>query len=190
MVDDCEHLRPRAPILRQGKDLAHLIAALLEDLHVGVAEAIDRLELVPDEEELLAGEELDQLALEAVRVLELIHANLAEAQPLALADRLVVAEQIAGAELEILEVERRLVVLRRLVRALEPLQQLLEQGSVAGGDGVQRRLLDPVAGELVLLVALDRILGQVEQRLGRRVAVEELEQPRGVLCPARCGCGA
>src|SRR5205085_1442060 len=104
---------------------ADLLTALLEDVDVGVAEAVDRLEFVPDEEELLACDQVDQLALEAIRVLELVDADLAEAQLLARADRLVVAKQVARAQLEILEVERRLAVLRRLVRALERPQELL-----------------------------------------------------------------
>ena len=74
-------------------------AALAEDLHVGVAEAVDRLELVADEEPLRVGpgQQVDQLALEPVRVLELVDHDRAEAQPLALAQRLVVAQQVAGA---------------------------------------------------------------------------------------------
>ena len=119
---------------RQRQHVADRLAPLLEDLDVGVAEAVDRLELVPDEEELVARDQVDHLALEAVRVLELVDADLPEAQLLALADRVVVAQQVARAELEILEVERRLAVLRRLVGALERLQQLLEQRAVARGD--------------------------------------------------------
>ena len=99
-----------------------------------MAEAVDRLELVPDEEELVARDQVDHLALEAVRVLELVDADLAEAQLLALADRVVRREQVARAELEILEVERGLAVLRRLVGALERLEQLLEQRAVARGE--------------------------------------------------------
>ena len=69
------------------------LAPLLEDLDVGVPEAVDRLELVADEEEVVARDQVDQLALEAVRVLELVDADLAEAQLLALADRVVAASR-------------------------------------------------------------------------------------------------
>ena len=72
VVDDLEHLWPRAVVLRQGEHPAGLLAPLAEDLDVGVAEAVDRLELVADEEQLLAGEQVDRIALEAVRVLELV----------------------------------------------------------------------------------------------------------------------
>src|SRR4029453_17114813 len=99
----------------------------------------------------------DQLALEPVRVLELVDADLPEAQLLARADRLVVAEQVASPQLEGVVIERGLAVLRSLVAALEPLQQLLEQLAVARGDGVQRSLLDRAPGLVVLLVALDRV---------------------------------
>ena len=54
----------------------------------------------------------------------------------------VVAQQIARAQLEVLEVERRLAVLRRAVGGAEALEQLLEQIAVAGGELVERGLLD------------------------------------------------
>ncbi len=174
--------------MRERQYLADLVAALLEDLDVGVQEAVDRLELVPNEEELVARDEVDQLALQPVRVLELVDADLTEAQLLARADRLVVAKQIARAELEVVVVEPGLAVLRRLVAAVEPLQELLEQLAVARGDGVQRRLLGCATSLLVLVVALDGVLGEVEERLGRRVAVEKLEQPGSVLGAARRRC--
>jgi hypothetical protein len=187
VVDHLEDLRPRAPVVRQREHLADLVAPLLEDLDIRVQEAVDRLELVPDEEELVARDEVDQLALEPVRVLELVDADLPEAQLLAFADRLVVAKQIAGPQLQVVVIERRLAVLGRLVAALEPLQQLLEQLAIACGDGVQRGLLDRPPGLLVLLVVLDRVLREVEQRLGRRVAVEQLDQSGRVLDAARDG---
>ena len=116
VVDGREHLGPRAVVLRQREHAAGLLAALAEDLHVRVAEAVDGLELVADEEELLPvralGEQVDDLALEPVRVLELVDHDRAEAPALALAHAGVVAEQVARGELEILEVERRLTLLR------------------------------------------------------------------------------
>src|SRR5205085_761428 len=90
VVDDVQDLGPRPPVVREREDLADPLATLLEDLDVGVQEAVDRLELVADEEELVARDQVDQLALQPVRVLELVDADLAEAQLLALADRLVV----------------------------------------------------------------------------------------------------
>ena len=185
VVDDLEDLRARAPVVRERQHLTDLIAALLEHLDVGVQEAVDRLELVADEEELVAGDEVDQLALEPVRVLELVDADLPEAQLLALADRFVIAEQVAGPQLEVVVVERGLAVLRRLVAAVEAQEELLEQLAVTRGDCVERRLLGRLPGLLVLVVALDCVLGEVEQRLRGRVAVEQLDQAGRVLRPAR-----
>ena len=68
VVDRREHLGPRAVVLRQRQPLRRGRAALAEDLDVGVPEAVDRLELVADEEDLLlraGGEQVDQLALQA-----------------------------------------------------------------------------------------------------------------------------
>ena len=121
LVDDREQLGPRAVVPRQRQQRVRAGAPLAEDLDVGVPEAVDRLELVADEEPLgaLTGEQVDQLALEPVRVLELVDHDRAEAQLLALAQVVVVAEQVAGAKLQILEVERRLAVLRRRVVVAE-----------------------------------------------------------------------
>ena len=187
LVDHREHLRPRPPVLGERQDIADRLAPLLEDLDVGVPEAVDRLELVADEEELVAGDQVDHLALEPVRVLELVDADLPEAQLLLLADPIVVAEQVPRAQLEILEVERRFAVLRRLVRPLEGLQELLEERAVAGGDDVQRRLLQRLPRLLVVVVALDRVTGEVEQRLGHRPAVEQLDEA-GRLVGVAGGC--
>ena len=51
-----------------------------------MAEAVDRLELVANEEELRfrSPQQVDDLGLEAVRVLELVHEDRAEARLLAL----------------------------------------------------------------------------------------------------------
>ena len=52
LVDGGEHLRARAVVERQREQLRRLRAPLAEDADVGVAEAVDRLELVADEEHL------------------------------------------------------------------------------------------------------------------------------------------
>ena len=147
MVDDGEQLRPRAVVAGQRQQRLGLCAALAEHLHVGVAEAVDRLELVADEEPLRlgAGEEVDQLALESVRVLELVDHDRPEAELLALPQLVVVAQQVARPQLQVLEVERRLAVLGRGVRFREPEQQLLQQLSVLERERVERRLLDGLA---------------------------------------------
>src|SRR5262249_53297549 len=139
-------------------------------------EAVDRLELVADEEPLasLSGDEVDQLALEPVRVLELVDHDRAEPKLLALANRLVVAQKVTGAQLQILEVERRLAVLSLLIRGGERNQQLLQQLAVGGSELVERGLLDAFARFLVRRSPLASAaqLAEVEQLLRAQVLVE------------------
>ena len=144
VVDHVEHLGPRAVVLRQREHAADLLAALPEDLDVRMAEAVDRLELVADEEDLgvLVREQVDELALEPVRVLELVDHDRAEAPALALADLGVLAQQLAREQLQVLEVERRLAVLGLPVGAVVGEQQLLQLLAIAGGELLQRGLLD------------------------------------------------
>src|SRR5207248_906722 len=52
MVDSGEHLWPRAVVQRQRKSLLRQLAALTEHGNVGVPEAVDRLELVADGEDV------------------------------------------------------------------------------------------------------------------------------------------
>ena len=87
--------------------------------------------------------------MQAVRVLELVDHDRAEAQALALADLRVVAQQVARVELEILEVERRLARLRVAVRRGEPLEQLLQERAVARRRFVERGVLGRLARLLV-----------------------------------------
>ncbi len=170
VIDDCEHLRPRAVVARQRQQRLRPGAALPEDLHVGVAEAVDRLELVADEEPLRVGsrQQVDQLALEPIRVLELVDHDRAEPQPLPLAQALVVAQQVTGVQLKVLEVERRLAVLRRRVLGREAVQELLQQVAILQRQLVERRLLDRLPR---LLVA--------RRPLAARPEAAEIEQPLG-----------
>ena len=65
LVDRGEHLGPRAVVSRQREDGRCRRAALAEHRDIGVPEAVDRLELVADDEEVSAGplrEEVEQLA--------------------------------------------------------------------------------------------------------------------------------
>src|SRR5439155_14707600 len=138
-----------------------------------------------------AREQIDELTLEPVRVLELVDQDRPEAPALALADRGVVAEEVAGRELEILEVESRLVLLGRGIGVGKASQQLLEQGAVAGGGLVEGRLLHRAAGLLVAGeplpgAAARRDVGEIEQPLGRRRTLEKLECAGGA-GPCRLG---
>jgi len=142
--------------VRERQQLLRLRAPLAEHLHVGVSEAVDRLELVADVEHFCfrTAQQVDELALEPVRVLELVDHDRAKTELLALADVGVVAQQVAGAQLEILEVERRLAGLRVVEGGGEAFEQLLQQLAVMRGDLVERRLLDGAARLLVGLRAL------------------------------------
>ena len=148
-----------------------------------------------------AGEQIDELALEPIRVLELVDHDRAEAQLLALSQRLVLPQQVARAELEILEVERRLAVLGGRVRPGEAEQKLLQQLAVAQRELVERRLLHRPPRLLVgrRTLAARTEAAEVEQSLGqlRRFGEHErLSRCRtcsiggaGVLCEAPCRLG-
>src|SRR4029453_2109429 len=156
---------------RQRQQRLRLLAPLAEDAHVGVAEPVDRLELVADEEQLAPGDQIDELALKPVCVLELVDHYGAEAPRLALLDLLVPAKQVARRELEVFEVDAGLALLRRGVGAREALEQVLEQVAVADCELVEARLLDRLAVRLVAREPLPRAaagreLRQVQQVLG------------------------
>ena len=59
--------------------------------------------------------------------------------------RRVVAKQVARVELEVLEVERRLALLRRGVLGREQVEQLLQELAVARCELLEGRLLQPVS---------------------------------------------
>src|SRR4029077_3813427 len=88
LVDGGQHLGARPVVERERERLLDGLAALAEDLYVGVAEPVDRLKLVADEEQfgLRRPEQVDDLRLQAVGVLELVHEDRAEARPLPLSE--------------------------------------------------------------------------------------------------------
>ena len=173
VVDCREHLGPRAVVAGQRQTLGRRRAALAEHGDVGVAEAVDRLELVADEEDVgragPAAHQVDDVALQPVRVLELVDHDRAEPQLLELADVRMVAQQVARVELQIFEVERRLALLRRRVLGGEQVEQLLQQLAVARRKLLERRLLQPVAGSAELERALAR---------NRQIEIEQLLRVR------------
>src|SRR5204863_7735798 len=176
VVDRGEHLRARAVVGSQGQPLRRRLAPRAEDVDVCVAERIDRLELVADEEDVLlraAGEQVDQLALERVRVLELVDHDRPEAQLLRFADARVVREEIAREQLQVFEVECRLALLARRVLGCEETQERLQQLALARRDRRERGLLELLARLLVARgarAARTQLL-QVDEplRLGRQV---------------------
>ena len=110
---------------------ARLLPVLAEDAHVGVPEAVDRLVLVADPEQVVAREQREQLVLEPVRVLELVHQHVLEARRVRLAEALVAGQQVARHELEVLEVERRALALAALVALAVELEQHAQHRVVA-----------------------------------------------------------
>jgi hypothetical protein len=208
VVDRREHLRARAVVAGEHEPAALRLAPLAEHLDVGVTEAVDRLELVADDEDVPqhgpgrrsaasgvrrrrswappggslsrpgAGEEVDQVALESVRVLELVHHDRAEAERLLVADLRMLAKEVPREELEVLEVERGLAALGCGVGVGEAVQELLNEVAVPHRELVERRVL---CGDSGLLVARGPLAAcavrlQVEQVVGPRVGRDELEQ--------------
>src|SRR6185437_7640266 len=106
-----------------------------EDPHVRVAEAVDRLELVADREQVVALERLEDLQLDAVGVLELVDHQQLEALGPPLPHG-AGGKQVADAQLEVLEVDGRAFGLGRLVYGAEALQQRIDE--LQGGAGVER----------------------------------------------------
>ena len=112
------------------------LAAALEQLHLGVAEAVDRLLGVPDREQVVSGDGLDQLQLHPVGVLKLVHHDPGKPARVALAQLAIGGEQATGDELEVLEVQPRHLTLAPLVVAPIGLEQLVQQvADRSGGDG-------------------------------------------------------
>ena len=107
-----------------------------------MAKAVDRLELVADEEQLLGLEQVDELALEPVRVLELVDQHRPEAPARPLPHLRPVPQEIARPQLEILEIECGLDRLGVRVGAIEGAEERFEQLAVAGGDRLERGGLD------------------------------------------------
>ena len=152
-----------------------------------MAEPVDALELIADEEELAAGDKVDQLALEPVRVLELVDEHVGE--PLAVRLRQVGPgeQKVARAELEVGEVHQAARVLQVAVRRVEQHQQPLQLGQVGRGQVVAGGLLQIGQGVEVPLVGRDlarTIRGEVGQ-VGSGVEVEQRRQGIGLLRPGK-----
>ncbi len=178
MVDGSEDLRAGAIVLGERQTQRRALSPLAEDGDVGMTKAVDRLELVTDEEHIgrtrSGAQQVDDLALEPVRVLELVDHDRAEAQLLRLTNVGMVAQQVTGIELEILEVEGRLARLRSEILGCEQVEELLQQLAVTGGELVERRLVEAVArvAELCRPVTAGGEMGEVEELLRIRAECE------------------
>ena len=144
-LSDVQQLLAAAEVDRQAADLARveLRRPAAEDVHVRVPEAVDRLELVADREQVVALERPQDAELDRVRVLELVDHDQLEALRPALAGRRVV-EQVAGAQLEVVEVDRRPLGLRVVVGGAVAVQQRVDERERAAG--VEVRAGGPVGG--------------------------------------------
>ena len=143
----------------------------LEVLHVGdvrAAERVDRLVVVADGEDrrVLAGEELQPLVLEDVRVLELVDEQVREAAPVVLAEAVALREQLVAAQQELGEIDHAFALAHRVVERV--VLDLAPRELVAG--------LDLVRAQALLLGAGDEVL-QLPRRKPLVVDVVRLVQP-------------
>ena len=138
-VDRVEDRAVRAEVRRQRRDAAvggELRAQRAEDVDVGVAEAVDRLLLVSHEEQVVAVERAEEVQLQRVGVLQLVDHDALEALGVGAAQRGLAGEQVAGVQLEVVEVQRRAGALGLGVGVGVVAQQLVEQRDGAGRAGV------------------------------------------------------
>ena len=176
-VEHVEQLLARAEVRGQRPHprLAQRRPALAEDRHVGVAEAVDRLEFVADREQVVPLEHLQDVELEPVRVLELVDHEQPEALGPALAAGGVGGEQVADAELEVLEVEPGAGGLRVRVGGAEAGQQV--------GD-LDQRAPRVVVGAALAVRGPGRAVGGAGVLLERLRALLELAAARARPAPA------
>ena len=184
LVHRREHLGPRPMVSRQGEHGRRGAAPLAKDGDIGMPKAVDRLELVADDEEIgvrSLAQEVEQLGLQPVRVLELVDHDRAKPLPLAGADRRIVAKQVARPELEILEVDRGLRVLGVRVRLAECRQELLQELAVSRGELLERGGDQHVAclGERGRPRPARLHVREREQALGKRRRLEQLQRLGG-----------
>ena len=143
-----EDLRARAEVGLQPRppaDGSQPLASLLEQLDVGVAEAVDRLLRIADREQVLVGDRLDQLELDTVGVLQLVDHDPLKALRVALAQLVACQKQLAGHQLEVLEVDARELALAVGISLAECGQQRVEL--IAHRRRGARRAIGPVTPE-------------------------------------------
>src|SRR5439155_7273554 len=102
-------------------------AACPEEADVGMAEAIDRLQLVSDREKVAALQRRQDRKLARIGVLKLVHHQQLEALRPPRAHVSASLEQAAGAQLEVVEVECATLALEPLIGAPEAVEQHVEQ---------------------------------------------------------------
>ena len=143
--------------------------ALAEQADVGVAEAVDRLELVSDGEQVVALERAQDPHLAGVGVLELVDHHELEALGPAAPQGAVAVEQRARLDLQVVEVERSAAPLGRRVRVVVAPQQLAEQ----------RQRGDRVTVGARLRVRVERLAEGGARPAGERAAAAARQRERG-----------
>ena len=172
-VEHVQQLLAAAEVDRQPAHLTRveLVRPAAEDVHVGVPEAVDRLELVADREQVVALERPQDAELDRVRVLELVDHDQLEALGPACAGRLVV-EEVAGAQLEVVEVDRRAPGLGVVVGRAVAVEQRVDEGE--GAAGVEVRAGGAIGGERGAV----RLAGVRGERLGAALELGGVERAR------------
>src|SRR5207237_10589319 len=84
VVDCGEDFGARPVVESQRQYGARLVAPLAEDVHIGVPEAVERLELVTDKEQFIAGDQIDHVALTTDRLMTLCNLIRPDAHGIAL----------------------------------------------------------------------------------------------------------
>ena len=129
-VERLDQLRAGAEVDVEGgarPDRCEPLPESLEQLDVGMPEAVDRLLGVADGEEIAHRDGLDQLELHDVRVLKLVNHDVSEPRAVALTHLRLSQQQLPGPQFEILEVEARYGPLALLDVLAERPQQPIEQ---------------------------------------------------------------
>ena len=189
-VDGVEQLPAAAEVALQGGQApapAQLGRGAVEDPHVGVAEAVDRLQAVADGEQAIATEQREDLGLQRVDVLELVHHHGVEAAGPAPAQVVAGEQEVAHAELEVVEVEAGGRALEARVAVRERDQQRVEDGERRDRAGVHEGL---APGGQRVAVALAGGRGRARRRrcgagaAGRARRAPPARPPRRPLCAA------
>jgi hypothetical protein len=143
VVEREQDLRARAEVGRQGRGPARgfqALAARAEDLDVGMAEGVDRLQLVTHGAGVVARHQLEQLELQGVRVLELVDHDALEALAVTGSDAGLAGQQVAGQQLEVVEVDAAASALGRRVGVGVAPQQFVDEGQGRDGQAIGERV--------------------------------------------------
>ena len=148
--------------------LAQLVAALAKQAHIGVAEAIDGLQLVADRERVPAVQRPQDRELARIRVLELVDHQQLEARGPSGPQALALGEQRAREQLEIVEIHNASEPLEPVIGQPEAFEQIAEQRAGGGSVAVE-----------ILGIGRERRLRQARQALpaAAQLGVQRLDHP-------------